>query len=125
MDSHFELFLRSNDLPWLKNKGEGLLQKFNNPEQFDRLAAAQTNVNQIKGEVQNNVNTLVARQEDLNTLEEQTNEMRENAAGFEKNSKALERELFWRKVKYTAIIVLIVVAIALIIGLSIGLTTRG
>jgi vesicle-associated membrane protein 4 len=124
MDSNYELFLKSNDLPWLKGKGEGLLQKFNAPESFDRLHAAQNNVNQIKGEVQNNVNTLVARQEDINTLEEQTNEMRENAGAFEKNAKELERELFWRKVKYTAVIVLVVIAIALIIGLSVGLTTR-
>lgn len=124
MDANYELFTSTNDLNALKSKGEALLQKFNNPESFDKLAAAQTNVNSIKTEVQNNVNVLIAKQEDLNTLEEQTAEMKANAEGFEKNAKSLERELFWRKVKYTAVIVLIIVAIALIIGLSVGLTRK-
>ena len=124
MDANYELFTSTNDLISLKAKGDSLLQKYNNPESFDKLAAAQTNVNTIKNEVQNNVNVLIAKQDDLNTLEEQTAEMKANAQGFEKNAKDLERELFWRKVKYTAVIVLIIIAIALIIGLSVGLTRK-
>ena len=122
MDANYEIFIGTSDLKELKNQGEALLAKYNQPEQFDKLAQAQNSVNMIKGEVQQNINTLVAHHDDLNTLEGQTQDMKENAEMFDKNAKSLEREMFWRKVKYTAIIVLIVIAIIVTIVLAVVLT---
>ena len=124
MDASYETFSRTKDFKWLKSQGESLLAKYNQPEQFDKLAAAQSSVNAIKGEMQQNINVLVMNNDDLNTLEGQTRDLKENAEDFDKNAKSLEREMFWRKVKYTAVIVLIVVAIVVTIVLAVTLTRK-
>ena len=67
---------------------------------------------------------MLDKQDDLNTLEEQTHELRGNAEAFDKNAKDLEREMFWRKIKYAAIIAAIVIAIILIIVLSVVLSRK-
>ena len=111
-----------NDLKQLKDEGIRLLDKFNRPQDFDKLSQAQANVDDLKRGVQENVNKLITNQDELNDLEEQTNQMKDPAGKFEKNAKSLEREMFWRKVKYTAIIVGVVIAIILIIVLSVTLS---
>ena len=124
MDLKYESFLANNDFNALKENGQKLLEKYAKPENFDKLALAQNNVNEIKVEMQQNVNKLIKNQDELDTLEGQTQDMKDNAQTFDKNAKSLERELFWRKVKYTAIIIAIVIAIILIIVLSVVLTKK-
>ena len=113
-----------NDLKQLKDEGNRLLDKFNRPQDFDKLTQAQANVDDLKRGVQENVNKLITNQDELNDLEHQTNEMRDTAGKFEKNAKSLEREMCMRKVKYTIIIVGIVIAIVLIIVLSVVLSRK-
>ena len=43
--------------------------------------------------------------------------MKKTANHFEKTSKTLEREMFWKKIKYTAYIVALVVIIIVILVL--------
>ena len=124
MDTKYELFLSNNDFNQLKENGQKLLEKYAKPENFDKLAQAQNNVNEIKVEMQENVNKLIKNQDELDTLEGQTRDMKDNAQTFDKNAKSLEREMFWRKVKYTAVIIAIVIAIILIIVLSVVLTKK-
>ncbi len=113
-----------SDVKQLKDEGAKLLDKFNKPQDFDKLSQAQDNVHKLKQDVQGNINKLITNQDDLNDLEDQTNQMRDTAGKFEKNAKSLEREMFWRKIKYTAIIVGIVLAIVLIIVLSVVLSKK-
>ena len=124
MDSRYEGFLANNDFNLLKENGQKLLEKYSKPENFDKLAQAQNNVTEIKVEMQDNVNKLIKNQDELDNLEGQTRDMKDNAQTFDKNAKSLEREMFWRKVKYTAIIVGIVLAIILIIVLSVVLSKK-
>ena len=49
-------------------------------------------------------------------MEGQTNRLKNTALGFEKSSKTLEREMFWRKVKYTIYIALLIILIIVIIS---------
>ena len=122
MDNKYEGFLADNDFNKLKESGQVLLEKYSKPENFDNLAKAQNAVGEIKVEMQQNVNKLIQNQGELDNLEDQTRDMRDNADKFDKNAKSLEREMFWRKIKYTAIIVGIILAIILIIVLSVVLT---
>jgi hypothetical protein len=105
----------------LKENGIQLLEKFNKPQDFDKLSLAEDNVYNLKQNVQTNIHKLISEDHQLNDLEVQTKDMNEEAGKFEKNAKLLEREMFWRKVKWTAIIVAIVIAVILIIVLSITL----
>lgn len=47
--------------------------------------------------------------------------MKETANKFEKNAKSVEREMWWKKVKLTIIIVALVIAIIVIIVLLVKL----
>ena len=124
MDIKYQSFESSSNLTKLKEDGQAVLEKYSKPESFDKLAQAQNNVDGLKVDMQQNVNKLLEKQDDLNTLEEQTNELRGNAEAFDKNAKDLEREMFWRKIKYAAIIAAIVIAIILIIVLSVVLSRK-
>ena len=122
MDVIYTQFSSDRNLNKLKDNGQALLEKYSRPEGFDKLAQAQTNVNGLKVDMQQNVNKLIEGQEHIDNLEDQTREMKDNAQTFDKQAKSLEREMFWRKVKYTVIIIVIIIVIVLILGLSIGLT---
>ena len=124
MDTKYDSFMGDNNFSKLKENGQKLLEKYSKPENFDKLAQAHNNVNELKIDMQQNVNKLIENQDGLDTLEEQTKEMKDNAQNFDKNAKSLERELFWRKVKYAAIIIAIIIAIILIIVLSVVLTKK-
>ena len=124
MDIKYQSFESSSNLTKLKEDGQAILDKYSKPESFDKLAQAQNNVDGLKIDMQQNVNKLLEKQDDLNTLEEQTNELRGNAEAFDKNAKDLEREMFWRKIKYAAIIAAIIIAIILIIVLSVVLSRK-
>ncbi len=110
-------FQEKHDLSELKKNGKKLLEKYNNPSSFDKLTRANQGVNEIKVDMQENINQLVNGQEDLNELEGQTNNMRTQAMTFKKKTKTLEREMFWKKIKYTLYIVLMVIILIVIIVL--------
>ena len=124
MDTRYEAFAVDNDFNKLKESGQRLLDKYANPDNFDNLSRAQNQVGEIKVEMQQNINKLIENQGELDDLEDHTKDMRDNAQTFDKNAKSLEREMFWRKIKYTAAIVGIVLAIILIIVLSVVLSRK-
>lgn len=122
MDTKYEAFLSDNDFNKLKDSGQRLLDRYASPEQFDNLSKAQGAVGEIKVEMQQNVNRLIQNQGEFDNLEDQTREMKDNADDFNKKAKNLEREMFWRKFRYAAIAIGIVLAIIIIIVLSVVLT---
>ena len=122
MDSKYESFMIDNDLSLLKENGEKLLEKYNKPENFDQLSKAQNNVNNIKVDVQKNIDMMIENNGELEHLEDQAKDMEDNADQFNHNAKSLEREMFWKKVRYTAIIIGIVLVLVLIIVLSVVLS---
>ena len=121
MEEVFSKFTQNGDLNKLKKESSAILKKYNKPVNFDRLAGAQVAVDNLKQEIGQNINQLVAQQDDLSQLEGQTDMLKEGASKFEKNSKSVERQMFWKKIKYGAAIVAIVIVIIVIIILIIKL----
>ncbi len=105
----------------MKNDCNKLIEKFNNPQDFDKLCQAQANIDSLKSDVGESIHKLTVNQEELNDLETQTFEMQQIAGQFNKNSKSLERQFFWKKTKYTIFIIGIAIVILLIVILSIAL----
>ncbi len=95
----YKKFQDNNDLNLLEKNMKDLLNRFNSPEQFDLLTQANNNVIDIQNQVQDNINKLVVNQDQLQELEIQTNRMAETAQEFQKNSKKVERIMWWRKTK--------------------------
>ncbi len=115
LNNIYEDFNSRHDLAQMKSNGHELLVKYNNPEKFDKLSQAHDGVNSVKIEVQQNINKLVDNQEDLSDLEMQTDKMKDTAQKFQKDSKSLEREMFWKKIKMIAYIVALIIFIIVII----------
>lgn len=55
----WEDFINNQNLDQLKKNGQKLLDKFNYPGSFDQLSRAQQGVNDVKIEMQQNINTLI------------------------------------------------------------------
>ena len=121
LETIYEKFCMDHDLNKLKRESKNLIDKYNKPANFDRLTGTQNAVNGLKMEIGQNIDKLISQQGDIEDLEGQTAALKDGAGQFEKNSKSVEREMFWRKVKYTAIIVAIIVIIVVIIVLCIKL----
>ena len=114
LDSCFKEFLETQNTSDFKKKGESILKKYNDPE-FDQLAKARRNVNDVKVQMSENMNKLLENHGDLEDLEEGAIGMKNNAEKFKKGSHQLEREMWWKKVKLIVCIVLIVIAVIVVI----------
>ena len=115
LEKKYDIFLSEHDLNALKKEGNDLIEKYNNPANFDKLSQAREQVDEIKTEVQDNVNKLIVNGDNLNDLEDQTHNIRRGAEQFGKNSKSLERTMYWRKIRNIAIIIGIIILVIIII----------
>lgn len=76
-------------------------------------------VEEVKGIMNKNVQDAMSRGEQLNDLEAKTAALEEGSRAFAKNSKQVSSNIWWKNMKYIAIIVGIVVLLILIIVMSI------
>ena len=114
MDSIFKDFVQTQNVSNFKKKGDLIMKKYNDPN-FDQLAKARRNVNDVKVQMSENMNKLLENHGDLEDLEEGAVDMKNNADKFKKGSHQLEREMWWKKVKLIVCIVLIVIAVIVVI----------
>jgi hypothetical protein len=115
----YDRFAEDQNLDDLKNNGQKLLEKYNQPEKFDKLSQAHNNVQGLKLDVKNNMDKLVDNQEDLHDLENQTENLQKNAQKFNKETKTLERVMFWKNFKFWIILVVLIILIIIIIVLAV------
>ena len=119
-DKHKD-FLRNADLETLKLEGNALLSKYNKPENFDKLAMANQKVDNLKYEVNENVQKMIENGDNLEDLEDQTKRMNNMAGQYNKQAKSVERIMWWKKTRNLIVIVSIVVIVIVIIILIIVL----
>ena len=115
LEERFNDFLENHDLNDLKKEGNALITKYNDPANADKLSMAAQKVNEIKAEVQDNVDKLIANGDNLMDLEDETKNIRKGAEQWGKKTKVLEREMCWQKYKRTCCIVSIILTIIAII----------
>lgn len=118
----FGKFNSNHDLSQLEKNMKDLLKKYNSPESFDLLTQANSNVADIQNRVQENIDKLVGNQEQLVELEAQTLKMAENAQEFQKNTKKVERIMWWRKTKIQIMIALGVIGVIILILVLVKVT---
>ena len=83
------------------------------------MAAAHKNVEEITVGVKGNLEKLVVNNENISDLEDQSAKMRDTADQFKKQSKSLERTLWWKNIKlYVYLGIGIIAVIVLIVLLS-------
>ena len=82
-------------------------------ETTDKSAKVQEQVNEVKVVMEQNVADAMSRGEQLNDLEAKTLALEEGSKSFAKNTNQVSSNLWWKNVKYTAIIVGIIVLVVL------------
>lgn len=86
-------------------------------ETAGKSVKVQKQVDDVKGIMAKNVSDAMARGEQLEDLEAKTLALEEGSKSFAKNTKQVNSNLWWKNMKYTAIIVGIIVALILILVL--------
>ena len=101
---------------------EELIGKYNSPENFDKLTAVNAKVDDLKADVQGNLNRLVMNDDNLNELDENAKKLHDEAHMFSKNSKSLKRVLWWRNVWFWVMVIGVAVGVIVLIVLLLKLT---
>ncbi|KAK2957234.1 putative Vesicle-associated membrane protein 7B [Blattamonas nauphoetae] len=77
----------------------------------DRIARAKDDVDELRGVVEGNIDKLLARQDKLELLVDQTEELDNAAVRFNKGSKDLKKKMWWKNVWLWVVIVVVILLI--------------
>ena len=72
---------------------------FADPASVDRAIGVQRQVDDVKGIMSDSISEMLATRENLEVLEDKTENLRSEAAGFQRKAGALKRALWWRNMK--------------------------
>jgi len=103
-----------------RDKLRQLFEHYKNPK--SSVAAAQLQMNQVKLEMRNNMHNLINNLEDTRALDEKSKKIQQSTLIYSNDARVLEKETWCRKFKWTLIIVVLVIGLALIIVLPLVLS---
>lgn len=93
-----------------------LCRKYNVIENVDKVAAVSVQVEEVKGVMQNNIQSVLRNQENIETLLDQSDTMKNEATGFQRSATRAKDKMWWKNTKLQiAIFILIAVLIAIIL----------
>ena len=72
---------------------------FADPASVDKAIGVQRQVDDVKGIMSDSISEMLATRENLEVLEDKTENLRSEAAGFQRKAGALKRALWWRNMK--------------------------
>lgn len=90
--------------------------KFDNPEEYDKLAKLQAKTDAVKHVMKNNINAMLKNTENLNILEEDAEKMAEEAHDYEEDAEEIKDYFWWKDCKVT---LLIAVLALVVVGLMV------
>ena len=96
------------------------IEYYSNPIQSDSVARARTQIDEVQNLMKDNLNKVIKRGDNIETLVERTDELQESIVDFHSSSVKLRRQLWWQNAKFCiafwvilAIIILVIVLIIL------------
>jgi len=101
---------------------KGIISQYDNN---DTIGDIKGNINEIKIEMQNNVRKVLGNTEDLQSLDNKANKIKDNANMFKKDAADLKRKTCWQNFKWTIILVLVVIALLCIIVVPLVIKSSG
>eukprot|EP01016_Furgasonia_blochmanni_P021923 TRINITY_DN2402_c0_g1_i9.p1 TRINITY_DN2402_c0_g1~~TRINITY_DN2402_c0_g1_i9.p1 ORF type:complete len:309 (+),score=43.83 TRINITY_DN2402_c0_g1_i9:95-1021(+) len=93
----------------LKGEGEKILKKYNDPAAWDKLAAAQKNVDELTGVVENDIRKMTDNAKQLDNLQGKTEKMKNVSKEFQKNTKEVKDIMWWRNMKLMIILAVLII----------------
>mmetsp|Transcript_2386 Transcript_2386/g.4185 ORF Transcript_2386/g.4185 Transcript_2386/m.4185 type:complete len:226 (-) Transcript_2386:1441-2118(-) len=94
----------------MKRMFKDLAMKFNELQNVDEIENVRVQVEEVKGVMENNIQQALQNQENLDTLLDKTDVMRNEASNFQRSSVAVKNKFWWKNTTY-----LILIAVALVI----------
>lgn len=91
-------------------------------EQNDKIKKIQSDVDDTRNKMMQNIESVLERGENLERLNESTIHLVTNAKSFKDESRKIRRTMGWRKHKLTIIIAICVILVLLVIGITIYLS---
>lgn len=95
-----------------------LCEKYNSAQNIDKVSAVNLQVEEVKGVMQNNIQSVLRNQENIETLLDQSDTMKNEATGFQRSANRAKDKMWWKNVKLQIVIVvlIIIIILAIIIG---------
>lgn len=95
----------------------GVCERYNVVENVDKVAAVKVQVEEVKGVMQGNIESVLRNQENIETLLDESDAMKNEATGFQRSANRAKDKMWWKNAKMQmAILALVIVLIILIIG---------
>ena len=101
-----------------------LVNKYQDIKNINKIAEIQQDVNSLKVDMKKNINAMVNSLEDVEDLQNKSEQLKLESQDYKKNSVELRKLAWWQNCKLWIIIIAIIVALGLIFGLSFGLKSR-
>mmetsp|Transcript_6127 Transcript_6127/g.13078 ORF Transcript_6127/g.13078 Transcript_6127/m.13078 type:complete len:228 (-) Transcript_6127:466-1149(-) len=99
-----------------------LCGKYEQVANVDEIESVKVQVDEVKGVMENNIHQALRNQENLDTLLDKTDVMKNEASNFQKTSVEAKNKFWWQNATYTMLIgiglVILVVVIVLAVVLS-------
>lgn len=96
-----------------------LCDKYNSPQNIDKVAAVNLQVEEAKGVMQNNIETVLRNQDNIETLLDQSDTMKNEATGFHRSANRAKDKMWWKNVKLQIVIVILILVIVAIIVIAV------
>jgi vesicle-associated membrane protein 7 len=94
------------------------MERFSEPGGGDQISSLQSQVEEVKGVMTQNIERVLERGQRLEDLMDKTTDLEANAQTFKKTSHRVQRKMWWKNTRWTIIMILVsilVVAIIIII----------
>lgn len=94
---------------------KAMCKKYEDPTNVDKASKVLGQVDKVKGQMQDNIANMLKNTEQADSLAEKSDQLNEQASVFKKNSKVLKKQMAWKNLKTTLILVGVVVIVLIVI----------
>jgi len=98
-----------------KSMFESICKKYDDPSKVDKASELIAKVDQVKSTMSDNIATMLKNTEKAETIAQQSEQLSEQATVFKKKSTDLKKQMRWKNMKMTLILVTVVVLLFVII----------
>lgn len=120
-EAEFATDFNSTRANGLTKKAKPLLKRvlgqYDNGAAQDKVSSVALQVEEVKGVMQDNINAVLKNQENLDTLLESSNVMRDDASTFKRSAVAAKKRFWWQNVRLMIAIVVLLIVLVLVVAL--------
>lgn len=107
-----------------KQSLKNLVEAYQNPSS-NKIAMVQSDLNDVKIEMRDNVKKVIGNLEDVQALDQRAARIKDGAKAFADDSNKLKRLTCWQNCKWTIILIVLVIGILLVIIVPIAMSSKG